>query len=110
MIASTQDLVAWLEQRAGQTLYIDKEEDGDRDRVRLFLERVEKTERQEVADAYTPRRTVLLRGEGEIHNPGEEPVPLPGQAYEIVLDGLVSHMENAGTLVIKTTRAAYRIQ
>lgn len=110
MIATTQDLVAWFERRTGQTLHIDKEEDGDRDRVRLQLERVEKTERREPVDAYTPQKTVRLLGEGAIHNPGEEPVPLPEPAYEIVLDGLVSHTESAGALVIKTARAAYRIQ
>lgn len=67
-------------------------------------------ERPETIDAYTPRKTVRLLGEGAIHNPGEVPVPLPDPAYEIVLDGLVSHTESAGALVIKTERAAYRIQ
>jgi hypothetical protein len=101
---------AWFEQRTGREITIDKEEGDDRDRVRLQLERVERTERDEARDAYLPRKALLLHGEGTIHNPGEEPQVLPAGGYEIALDGLVSHTESAGTLTLKTTQATYRIQ
>ncbi|KIL41084.1 hypothetical protein SD70_09830 [Gordoniibacillus kamchatkensis] len=110
MIATTQELYAWFEQHTGQTLTIDKEEGGDRDRVRLKLERIERTESGEQADDYLVRRSFRLIGAGTIHNPGGEPVELPSGQYEIALDGLVSHTESAGAITIKTTRAAYRIQ
>lgn len=110
MIATSQELYAWFEQHTGQTLTIDKEEGGDRDRVRLTLERVERTEREELADDYLLQRSVRLIGAGTIHNPGEDPVELPGGGYEIGLDGLVSQTESAGGVTIKTKRAAYRIQ
>jgi hypothetical protein len=110
MIATTQKLEAWFEQRAGREITIDKEEGGDRDRIRLQLERVERTERDEVRDAYLPRKALLLYGTGTIHNPGEEPAALPSGAYEIALDGLVSHTESAGSITLITTRATYRIQ
>lgn len=110
MIATTKDLIAWFEQRAGQTLHIDKMEGGDSDRVRLQLERVEQLEQAVAADAFIPRKTLRLLGEGTIHNPGEDPVALPNPAYDIVLDGLVSQTESAGSLIVETTRATYRIQ
>ncbi|MFC0212501.1 hypothetical protein ACFFK0_08505 [Paenibacillus chartarius] len=110
MIATAQDLAVWFDGHKGQVLTIDKEEGTDKDRVRLKLERVERIDRESVADAYTPRRALRLVGSGTIHNPEDDPVELPDDGYEIVLDGLVSHTESAGGLTIKTMRATYRIQ
>lgn len=101
-------LSEWLEGKTGQTLKIEKKEDGDTDIVHFDLREIGERSQDNPVDDYL-ERALLLRGTGNIVNGDGETVPLPGETYEIVLNELQLGDSGEDSLSLRNDRAEYVI-
>ncbi|WP_052339656.1 hypothetical protein [Gorillibacterium massiliense] len=100
----------WLESCVGRTLNITKEETGDEDRIKLQLDKVVVSVRNEShPDDYVAEHSILLQGQGTMYG-GEEVAPLPRNVYEIPYDETITHENDDTGIRISTDRAVYRIE
>lgn len=98
----------WLNGKSGQTLNIEKQENGETDLVHFELEEIGERPKDNPVDDYL-ERALLLHGSGSIVNGDGESVPLPGDTYEIVLNDLEIGTQDNNRLELKNDRATYTL-
>ena len=108
MDKSIEILNEWLNGKTGQTLKIEKKENGDTDVVHFELEDLGERSQDNPVDDYL-ERALLLRGSGRILNAEDESVPLPGDTYEIVLNDLEILGQEENRITLKNDRAEYEV-
>jgi hypothetical protein len=110
MEMSTQEICSWFEANIEKSIWIEKEEQTDLDRIELAVQEVGFLDHSETEDPYLPSQAIVLRGVGTIQNQEGEKQRLPQDYYEIPLDGSVKGVENNNGLEIQTERAHYSIK
>jgi hypothetical protein len=109
MELSAQEICGWFEANMEKTVLIQKEEQTDLDRIELDVQEVGILDQSESEDAYIPNQAVVLRGVGTIQNQNGEKQRLPGDYYEIPLEGSIQGAKKTNGLEIHTQRAHYLI-
>ncbi|MFC4103373.1 hypothetical protein [Paenibacillus xanthanilyticus] len=107
-MSSIDTLSDWLEDHKFKPLLIQKEEQGDLDRVMIHLTGVDYRPQQEGDDDYTNSSSLLLRGEGVVLTDAEQS-PLPGGVFEIPLEGLKKVETDGPRALLQTERGVYHI-
>lgn len=109
MNPSLQDVTNWFNGKSNHTLMIEKEEERDRDRVQLRLERFDVSEHHNQSiDGYGDSLCLLLHGPGVVITAGHE-APLPGDSFVIGLDDLTGTEVREDQVVLLTERGKYSI-
>jgi hypothetical protein len=109
MELSAQKICNWFETNMEKTVLIQKEEQTDLDRIELDVQEVGILDQSKSQDAYIPNQAVVLRGVGTIQNQNGEKQRLPGDYYEIPLEGSIQGAKKTNGLEIHTQRAHYLI-
>lgn len=101
-------LMDWLQNYTNRMLLIRKQEDGNRDLVRILLEEVGYRPSWRSIDGYTDGPALVLHGVGALVS-GAGEMPLPSDLYSIALSGVqISRIESGGVL-LQSDRARYEV-
>jgi hypothetical protein len=110
MEMSAQEICSWFEANIEKSIWIEKEEQTDLDRIELEVQEVGFLEHAEGEDPYIPNQAIVLHGVGTIQNQEGEKQRLPKDYFEIPLDRSVKGVESNNGLEIQTERAHYSIK
>lgn len=108
MEQAVQMLKDWLNDQAGTTIVIKKQELDDVDTVHFTVETVDYRSAEDTIDDYLDD-ALILRGSGSTLNADGELVPLPQPSYEIAIQGLKINSAAEDRADIQTERAKYEI-
>ncbi|WP_166244359.1 hypothetical protein [Paenibacillus turpanensis] len=104
-----EQITEWLNECAGQSVLIEKVEQGDRDRTRIRVDQVSIQAQPKDPDDYVAEREIMIHGDGAVLlESGQAPLPEP--YYEIALIGVSHASKTSQTLHIVTDRASYLIE
>ncbi|MBB3114747.1 hypothetical protein FHS18_006905 [Paenibacillus phyllosphaerae] len=108
-MATIDTLSDWLEEQTSRSLLIQKEEQGDLDQVMIHLNKIDyRPGTTNGNDDYTNSSALLLHGEGVVLTDAEQP-PLPGNVFEIPLEGLTKVEAEGTRALLQTERGTYHI-
>jgi hypothetical protein len=98
----------WFQNHTHRMLLIRKQEDGDRDVVRIQLDEVGYRPNQRSIDGYVDGPKLVLHGTGAVVT-GAVERPLPGERYEISLGGVELRQMDAEYVKMQSDRAQYEV-
>ncbi|MDD9265408.1 hypothetical protein ACFPES_00020 [Paenibacillus sp. GCM10023248] len=105
-----QEVCGWFEANLDKNILIKKEEQNDIDQVEIALQDVGLMSHSDSIDDYLSPQAILLHGSGFIFQLDDDKQPLPGDSFEIPLNGNFHGYQDENGMEINTEAASYSIK